>query len=86
MSWAVDTPVRSGSYAFAAIVETKIAFRSGTGVMVAGGEKRPLLYLMLCDDLVSGVDPKGHFYAADEIELLYPQAIAQMDAQLGDTE
>lgn len=86
MNWGVDTPVRVGPFAFAAIVETRISVHS-TGYALAGdGEKRPILFLLLRDEAASGIDIDGRTYETDEIEGLYPRAIAQMKALLREKE
>lgn len=50
--------------------------------MSANGEKRPLLFLLSQGDKASGIDVNGHTYEAEEIEVLYPQAIERMSAML----
>lgn len=82
MNWAVDIPVRVGPFAFAAIVETRVSAHS-TGYALAGdGEKRPILFLLLQEGAARGIDINGQKYETDEIEGLYPRAIAQMKALL----
>ncbi|MCK8462454.1 hypothetical protein MUY35_01155 [Aliiroseovarius sp. S1339] len=86
MNWAIDPPVRIGRNAVAAIVETRISVRSTSRALVADGEKRPILFLLRLDDATCGIDGSGHVYEAEEIENLYPQAIAHMTALLGKLE
>ncbi|NNE81463.1 MAG: hypothetical protein HKN18_14445 [Silicimonas sp.] len=82
MKWAVDTPVRVGGYAFAAIVEVRVSIHSAGRRMAANGEKQPLLFVLLQGGKASGIDVNGHTYEAEEIENLYPLAIEQMEALL----
>ena len=84
MTWSVDPPMQVGRYTCAAIVEVDISVRSATGALSALGEKRPLVLLLLDDGGVRGVDLKGHTYEAEEIEVLYPNAIARMRDHLND--
>lgn len=84
MSWTLDTPIRVGDFNFAAIVETQVAVRCTKGVVAAHGEKRATLLLLLRDDEVTGIDLSGRPFEAEEIALLYPKAIEQMYAWLGD--
>ena len=84
MNWVVDTPVRVGGYAFAAIVEVRVSLHSSNRAMSANGEKRPLLFLLLKGDEVSGIDVTGRVYDGGEIERHYPRAIARMKALLAE--
>jgi len=82
MIWAVDTPIYVEDYAFVAIVEVRVSVRSSGQSMAANGEKHPLLFLLLHGEKISGLDVNGHTYEAEEIDLLYPQAIEQMQEML----
>lgn len=82
MTWAVDTPIRVGGFALAAIVEVRVSVHSPGQSVSANGEKRPLLFLLRRGEKVSGIDVKGHIFEAGEIDLLYPRAIERMIAML----
>lgn len=80
MKWSVDPPVRVGDCVCAAVVEVEISVRSGLRSLSARGEKRPILFLVERGGAVTGVDVNGHRYDEEEIEVLYPQAIAVLRA------
>jgi len=80
MKWELDTPVRVGGNVFAAIVEARVSVHATSRAMTANGDKRPLLFLLLNDDAVSGIDIDGKFYEAGEIARLYPTAIERLRA------
>jgi hypothetical protein len=82
MSWTVDRSIKVGDFTFAAIVETRIASRCTGRTMIAHGEKRPVLLLVMEGAAVRGIDMAGRACDADQIARLYPQAIEQMRAQL----
>jgi len=85
MSWTIDTPVRSGSLTCAAIVETELSVRSAKFGVSGLGMKRPLLFLLVRGGEVNAIDMNAHFYEAEEIEYLYPNAIARLTSLLGET-
>ena len=85
MTWSIDTPVRIGPYVFAAIAEVRLSLMSAGATAIGTGEKRPVLILLLHNDVVTAIDILGHAYDADEIEELYPSAEAQLNAMLNDT-
>lgn len=80
MTWSVDPPVRVGALACVAIVEMDLSVRREGTALSAQGEKRPVMFLILKDGTVSGIDVHGHRYDREEIEYLYPDAIAQASA------
>ncbi|NNF73406.1 MAG: hypothetical protein HKN02_14580 [Rhodobacteraceae bacterium] len=80
MTWSLDPPVRIGAIACAAIVDVNISVRKAGRGLAGHGAKRPLLFLLLGQDAATGLDVKGKHYDAEEIERLYPEAIAQMSA------
>jgi hypothetical protein len=86
MKWVVDTPVRIGPRAFAAIAETAISAHSAGSVVAGFGSKRPLLFLQSLDGEVTAVDIDGHRYVAEEIERRYPSAITRLNSVLRETE
>ncbi|MCO4848844.1 MAG: hypothetical protein KC448_12840 [Yoonia sp.] len=47
--------------------------------------KRPLLFLLVRGGEVNAIDMNAHFYEAEEIEYLYPNAIARLTSLLGET-
>lgn len=82
MTWSIENPVRIGRHVFAGIAEVNLSIHS-TGSTVTGvGEKRPILILHVDDGEVTAIDIMDHVYVADEIELLYPGAIAQLNTML----
>ena len=48
------------------------------------GIRRPLLFFLVRGDEVNAIDMNGHFYEAEEIEYLYPNAIARLTSILGE--
>jgi hypothetical protein len=80
MNWTVDTPVHLGDSVIAAIVEFKISVNAVGPGLAGWAKKTPLLFIQFRGDRISGLDINGHAYEADEIELLYPTAIAQIHA------
>lgn len=84
MSWTIDTPVRTGSLTCAAIVETELSVRPARYGVSGMGIRRPLLFFLVRGDEVNAIDMNGHFYEAEEIEYLYPNAIARLTSILGE--
>ncbi|WP_299649232.1 hypothetical protein [uncultured Tateyamaria sp.] len=82
MSWTVDMPVQVGDTVIAAIVDFNVSVRAFGSTLSGRAQKEPLLVLQFRAGRISGLDMKGHAYDADEIELLYPTAIAQIRATL----
>ena len=78
MNWTIDTPRRIGDLTIAAIVEFKVLIESAGSKLTGTAEKQPLVILRLENNQVTAIDMNGHGYDADEIELLYPTAIAQI--------
>jgi hypothetical protein len=68
MSWAIDPPVRAGSFTFSAIVETDISVQvAGTG-LIGHGLKRPLLFLLEREGEVSVIDMNAQAHKVEELE------------------
>ncbi|WP_394179330.1 hypothetical protein [Yoonia maritima] len=84
MSWTIDTPVRVGAITVAAIVETELSIRTADPGSMGVGTKRPLLLLLARGNEISAIDMNAHPYEAEEIEYLYPEAIARMRLLLRD--
>ena len=82
MNWSVDTPRRIGDLTMTAIVEFQVSVEAAGTTLIGTARKRPLVIVQLRNSEVTGFDMKGHNYEADEIELLYPTAIAQLHALL----
>lgn len=82
MNWSVDTPRRIGDLTVAAIVEFQVSVEATGPALTGMAKKRPLVIMQLSKNEVTAVDVNGHSYDADEIELLYPTAIAQVHALL----
>lgn len=80
MNWSVDTPRCVGDLIIAAIVEFKVSVEAVGPVLTGTAKKQPLVIVQVRNGTVSAVDVNGHGYDADEIELLYPTAIAQVRA------
>lgn len=86
MTWRVDPPQRIGTLAVAAIVEVEVQVTFAGPLLAGMAEKRPLLVLLVRDGVAFGVDIKGHFYEATEIDYLYPEAIPQVLALMRDAQ
>lgn len=84
MTWRVDPPFRAGDATCAAIVETDVSARHVRRALVGHGRKAPVLVLVIRSGGVAGFDLDGRGYGADEIEALYPGAIAQATALASD--
>ncbi len=84
MTWRIDQPVRVGAGVFAAIVEVRIDVRGVRHAVLGHGEKRPILYLLVRGDAVSGMDVQGKSVTRAEIERRFPTAIEQLGALLGE--
>lgn len=84
MNWMVDKPRRIGERTIAAIVEFSVRVHSDGPLLSGTAKKQPLVILHLKNSEVTGIDINGHGYEADEIELLYPTAIAQVQALMED--
>lgn len=82
MNWSVDTPRRVDDHVVAAIVETRVSLHAAGRVLTGFVRKRPLMILHLGRNDVTGTDLAGRSYDAEEIELLYPDAIMQLRSQL----
>ncbi len=86
MNWTVDTPIRTGPYACAAIVEVDISVRAAGPALTAYGVKRPIMVIIMRDRAIRGMDAKGHHYDQNEIEFLYPKAIKKMTTLLNEAQ
>ena len=84
MTWTLDTPVRIGPMVFAAIAEVQVSVNMWGGRLVAAGDKRPVLALMVQGDSVMGVGLDGERVPPDEIEARFPDALAQLRAHLAE--
>ena len=82
MNWKIDTPIHLGDSVIAVIVECKVSLNLIGPAFAGWVNKRPLLFIQFRGDRISGLDINGHAYEADEIELLYPTAIAQVRAHM----
>ena len=86
MTWSVDKPRRVGELTIAAIVDSKVSAKAAGPVLTGTGKKQPLVIVQLQNGTVTAVDLNGQAYDADDIELLYPTALAQVRARFEQTE
>lgn len=84
MSWTVDKPLSVGDLIMVPLVEMKVQVEAAGCAFVGSARKNPLLVLQFQQGTVAGIDVKGHNYDVEEIELLYPGAIAQAQTLIND--
>jgi hypothetical protein len=82
MSWSLDKPVRLNRIALVPIVDVVVAAKGDMLHLAAYGAKQPALFLVFRDGEVSGIDLAGHQFDTDELERMYPEAVARATASL----
>lgn len=81
MTWSVDRPVQIGETRFAAIVDQKVTTNAFGFTLTGFAQKQPILIVYICGAKVAGVDLSGQVFDAERINVLYPDAIAQIRAK-----
>lgn len=79
----MDRPVRLGTVSLAAICKTEVHANIAQRAVMASCSKKPLLILVVRDEVAIGLDLHGNRLSADEVEAIYPGAIKGLMAELG---